>query len=117
LFNKTDSVTFSASLDVEFPAFVIVQDTGVGLGAKITYKDPDLLDQDIPNVTISPDALIEIARIQSAVEMLADSTTFLSRVEPLSTSIPGVKTTVNELIAGPDRTLADLFNLTGKQWT
>jgi hypothetical protein len=38
LFNKTDVVTFSSSLDVEFPVFLIFGDPGVGFGARIEYK-------------------------------------------------------------------------------
>jgi hypothetical protein len=78
----------------------------------LAFRDLNLLDQDFPAVTISPDALIPISKIKAAVEKLTNETSFLSEIRPLSASIPLVKTTVNQLIAGPDRTLADLFDLT-----
>jgi hypothetical protein len=56
--------------------------------------------------------LIEIAKIQKAAETLRDATSFLGSFEGLDEEIPVIKTTVNKLIAGNDRTIADLFDFT-----
>jgi hypothetical protein len=79
----------------------------------ICSSDHNLLDQVFPLPTISADILIPIDQIKKAAQLLKDSTSFLSDFKPLSTSIPLVKTTVNKIIAGQNRTLADLFDLTG----
>lgn len=47
-----------------------------------------------------------------AAEELRDLTSFLDDFEALNEVLPLVKSSVNNLIAGPDRTLADLFDLT-----
>lgn len=60
------------------------------------------------------DILIEIATIQWATQALADTTAFLGDIAILDERILVVKKSVNELIAGPDRTLADLFDFTGE---
>lgn len=49
--------------------------------------------------------------IQEAAFELKDNTEFFSDYMPLGEEIPLVKTSVNRLIAGEDRTLADLFDL------
>jgi hypothetical protein len=105
-----DRIVFAGSLDVVFPVFLVFG--SVGFGASINYLDEDLLDEVIPGVTIDADALISIAMIRRAVTMLRDNTAFLSDIEVLSENIPVIQTNVNELIAGADRTIADLFNLT-----
>lgn len=48
--------------------------------------------------------------------MLRDTTEFLGEFEALEQEIPVLKTTVNKLIAGENRTVADLFDLTGMRW-
>ena len=55
-----------------------------------------------------------MAKIQWAAEKLRDATAFLEDFEVLSENIPVIDTSVNLFIAGSDRTLADLFDLTGK---
>ena len=77
-------------------------------------RDHDLLDSDIPTPTVAADALIDVAKIQALAETLKDSTAFLADLGFLSEEIPVVKTTVNELVAGADRTMADLFDITGE---
>jgi hypothetical protein len=62
---------------------------------------------------ITDDILISIAKIKSAAESLKNSTAFLGEFELLDTKIPLLETTVNELIAGQGRKIADLFDLTG----
>lgn len=66
------------------------------------------------NPRVTADALIEVDKVRWAAEGLRDSTEFLADFEALSEPIPVVKSSVNDLIAGPDRTLADLFDFTGK---
>ena len=77
-------------------------------------RDDDLLDTVIPQPTVAADALIEVAKIRALADTLKNSTAFLADFEFLSEEIPVVKTTVNELIAGTDRTMADLFDITGE---
>ena len=79
-----------------------------------TSRDEDLLDNVIPAPTTSADALIEIAKIKWAAENLRDSTEFLRNFEILSEDFPVIRTSINTLIAGANRTLADLFDLTGE---
>jgi hypothetical protein len=107
-----DRIVFAGSLDVVFPVFLLFGQVPVGFGATIKYLDKDLLDEVTPNVTIKADALISIAMIRKAVTMLRNNTAFLSDIEVLSENIPVIQTNVNELIAGADRTIADLFDLT-----
>lgn len=52
--------------------------------------------------------------MQRAAEGLRDVTAILGDYEVLGERIPVVKKSINDLIAGPDRTLADLFDYTGK---
>lgn len=110
LFNNASAVDVTASLDVVFPIFITT--AGIGFGAQVKYMDPNLLDNEFPAVTIDADVLIAIAQIKAAAELLRNSTAFLSDFDPVSTNLPLVETTVNGLVAGPDRTLADLFDLT-----
>ena len=81
-----------------------------------TSRDEDLLDQDIKTPTMTADVLIEIAKIQWAAEKLRESTAFLKDFEILSEDFPVIRTSINNLIAGPDRTIADLFDLTGEDF-
>ena len=81
-----------------------------------TSRDEDLLDQDIKTPTTTADVLIEIAKIQWAAEKLRESTAFLKDSEILSEDFPVIRTSINSLIAGPDRTIADLFDLTGEDF-
>lgn len=78
------------------------------------FSDEDLLDQDIPAPEFHADIAIEVAKIREAAALLQNSTKFLRDVEPLDEEIPVIKTSVNKLIAGEGRTLADLFDLTGE---
>ena len=77
-------------------------------------RDDNLLDDVVPNPTVIPDALIEINKIQYATDTLRNSTMFLENLEILGQTIPFIQTSVNELIAGDNRTLADLFDFTGE---
>ena len=65
---------------------------------------------------MTADVLIEIAKIQWAAEKLRESTAFLKDFEILSEDFPVIRTSINNLIAGPDRTIADLFDLTGEDF-
>ena len=80
-------------------------------------RDEDLLDQEIPAPTLRADILIEVAKIQSAAEQLRSVTSFLGNVQALDERLPVIKTSVNEVIAGSDRTVADLFDFTGKNFS
>ena len=82
------------------------------LAIRSHLRDENLLDETIPAPELSADALISIEMIKSAVATLQDNTAFLSDFPILSENIPVVQTNVNELIAGADRTIADLFDLT-----
>lgn len=73
-----------------------------------------LLDDFIPEPIIHADILIEVATIQRAVAALRDNTAFLDEVAILDEKILVVKKSINELIAGPDRTIADMFDFTGE---
>ena len=77
-------------------------------------RDEDLLDGIRPSPTTTADVLIEVAKIQWAAEELRDLTAFLGDFEAFSEIIPVVDTSVNKFIAGEDRTIADLFDYTGK---
>ena len=77
-------------------------------------RDEDLLDSVIPAPQFGEDALIPIDRIQWAVGMLHNSTAFLGDISVLGENIPVVQTSVNRLIAGADRTLSNLFDLTSE---
>jgi hypothetical protein len=73
-----------------------------------------LLDDFIPKPIIHADILIEVATIQWAVAALRDNTAFLDEIAILDEKIPVVEKSINDLIAGPDRTMADIFDFTGK---
>lgn len=77
-------------------------------------RDNNLLDSVIPKPTATADALIAVDKIKAFASELQSSTAFLANFTVLDEKIPVVKTTINELIAGPDRTLADLFDITGE---
>ena len=77
-------------------------------------RDEDLLDQVTETPTTNTDVVIEIAKIQWAAEKLRDSTAFLKDLEVLNDTIPVVRASINSLIAGPNRTIAGIFDLTGE---
>jgi hypothetical protein len=77
-------------------------------------RDEDLLDSIFPEPIVEADLLIEIAKIQWAAEKLHNTTIFLGEIDALNETIQVVQASVNDLIAGPNRTLADLFDFTGK---
>ena len=56
-----------------------------------------------------------MAKIRWAAEKLRDATAFLRDFEVLSEIIPVVGTSINQFIAGADRTIADLFDFTGER--
>jgi hypothetical protein len=85
---------------------------GLGVGATVGYVDDNLFDSNLGVLTTTADFLIEIAKIQDAATLLRDSTSFLSDFSPVSNELPLVKKSINEVIAGPGRTLAELFDLT-----
>lgn len=103
-------IELSASVAVDFPIFVAVG--GVGFAARIGYIDDDLLDGKTESVTIDTDLIFEIIAIQKLAAELAETTKFLDDSDALSSEIPLIGTSLNQLIAGDDRTLADLFDLT-----
>lgn len=70
----------------------------------------------MPDPTVSADFVIEIAKIRSAAEALRDAAVFLNEIDALNEKVPLVELSVNELIAGPDRTLGDLFDFTGEMF-
>lgn len=69
----------------------------------------------MPSPTLEADIIIEIAKIQWAAETLRDVTAFLGDIELLDKKIPLLQISINELVAGPSRTVADLFDLTGER--
>ena len=80
-------------------------------GITIEYNDDNVLDNVTSFIAIKKDVLIKIEDIQRAAEILRDNTAFFGEYEPLGQEIALLKTSVNRLIAGEDRTLADLFDL------
>ena len=107
----SNQIIFEASLDVVFPVFLIYQ--GIGIGSRIEYTDENLLDQTRSDPIVSVDILIEISEIQYAVEAIKNATEFLSDIAILNENIPIVQLSVNDLIAGEGRSLADMFDFTG----
>ena len=81
--------------------------------AILSIRDENLLDGVASTPTVIGDIIIEIALIQWACEGLRDFTAFLADLQILDEKIPLIETSVNDLIAGPGRTLADLFDFTG----
>lgn len=75
-------------------------------------RDENLLDVVIPDPTLIADLIIDIDNIIYAAESLRDVTAFLSDVKALDEIFPVIKTSINEVIAGSDRTIADLFDFT-----
>ena len=63
---------------------------------------------------VTADIIIEIALIRRAAEGLRDFTSFLRDLQILDDKIPLIEKSVNDLVAGPGRTLADLFDFTGE---
>ena len=108
--SNSSLIDLSVGLDVIFPVFVIVND--FGFGATISYQDENILDDQRQQPTIDTDVLIGIDLIKSAVEELKNTTSFLRDTKVLAEKIPLIQKSVNQLIAGEDRTFADLFDLT-----
>ena len=106
---STTVIDIAASLSVDIPIFVL--SNGVGVGARIGYYDDNLLDKVFGDVTLDADLLFELQFVQQAALVLQENTAFLSDIDPFFEEIPLLKTTVNELIAGENRTLASLFDL------
>lgn len=77
-------------------------------------SDEDLLDsvKPVPNLTL--DVLIPLDKVQTAAELLQSSTAFLRDIDVLKEKIPVIRKSVNNLVAGANRTVADLFDLTGE---
>lgn len=107
----SSTIDLSASLDVSLPVFIVASDS-FGFGAKITYSDTDLLDNITQSPVITKDALIKIELIKTAAEKLKNVTSFIDDFEPFDTKIPLIKKSVNEIIAGNDRSLSEVFDLT-----
>ena len=105
-----DGIDFQASLDVAFPVFLVAD--SVGFGGRIEYLDENLFDEEIPSPTLTADILVETAKIQWAAGKLRDSMEFLGNFDVLDEEIPLIQKSVNDLIAGPDRTIVDVFDLT-----
>lgn len=80
------------------------------------FRDENLFDRVMPDPSVSADVLIEVTKIQWAVQKLRNSTSFLSDIEVLDQTIPVVETSINEIVAGRDRSVADLFDLTGERF-
>ena len=81
-------------------------------GATINYTDDNVLDSNMSQLFIDKDILIDIGLIREAADFLKNNTEFLADYKPLGQDIALLKTSVNDLIAGEGRTLADLFDLT-----
>lgn len=95
---------------------------GVGAGATIMYEDDNIIDNITQTPIFETDILISIDMIKDAALALKDKTSPLRDYVPLQQEIPLLKKSMNDLIAGQGRTLADCFdlteftsNLTGKQ--
>jgi hypothetical protein len=58
--------------------------------------------------------VIELAKIRWATEKLRDATEFMSNFEVFGERISLAGVSVNDLIAGEDRTIADIFDFTGE---
>ena len=110
----------NASFSVQLPIFVMID--GVGAGATIMYEDDNIIDNITQTPIFETDILISIGMIKEATLALKDKTSPLRDYKPLQQEIPLLKKSMNDLIAGQGRTLADCFdlteftsNLTGKQ--
>ena len=88
---------------------------GLAICSFFLFRDENLLDSIIPAPTVRTDALIDIAKVQWAAQKLHDETKFLNNFQILHDQILVVRKSVNELFAGPGRTIADLFDLTGER--
>lgn len=103
-------IGLNASLDVSMPVFITFN--GLGFGATVQYVDDNILDDDRPTPIFQQDVLISIELIRNATNELKSKTASFGDYEPLQKKLPLLQVSVNELIAGQDRTLADLFDLT-----
>lgn len=81
--------------------------------AFIIPRDENLLDQITSEPIVIADILVEIPKIQLAVDYLKNATEVLTDVEILNEKIPLVESSVNDLIAGEGNSLADMFDFTG----
>jgi hypothetical protein len=106
----TSGIGLNASLDVRMPVFIAFE--GLGFGATMSYVDDDILDDVRPQPSFEQDVMISIELIREAADQLKVITAFLGNYEPLQQNLPLLQVSVNQLIAGQDRTLADLFDLT-----
>jgi len=95
---------------------------GVGAGATIMYEDDNIIDNITQTPIFETDILISIDMINDAALALKEKTSPLRDYVPLQQEIPLLKKSMNDLIAGQGRTVADCFdltefasNLTGKQ--
>lgn len=79
-----------------------------------TQRDDNLLDQTKSDPTVNVDIVIEISKIQYAVDAIKNATEFLREVEILHDKIPVVQSSINDLIAGEGRSMADMFDFTGE---
>ena len=111
LIGPNSTIELSADINVTLPTFITVGDA-VGLSAAVRYEDEDLFDDFRPNVTIDTDVVIAIASIQKVAEELKGATEFFDESDALASEIPLLGVSLNELIAGEDRTIADMFDLT-----
>jgi hypothetical protein len=105
-----NGIRLNASLDVLMPVFVTLGD--LGFGATIRYTDDNVLDNVTKQPSFDPDVLISIDLIKHAASTLKNNTAFLRKYEPLQQMVPLLRVSVNDLIAGQGRTLADCFDLT-----
>ena len=79
-------------------------------------RDDNLLDDVTYDAVVKADVIIEIDKIIWACETLRDWTAFLGDIKFLDEKIPLIEISVNELIAGEGRTLADLFDFRGERY-
>lgn len=108
--SNDSGIRVMASLDVSMPIFVLFQ--GLGYGASLQYEDSNILDNVTQKPSFVADVLIDIDMIKQAAMQLKRSTAFLKGYEPFHQKIPLLQVSMNRLIAGNERTLADMFDLT-----
>lgn len=99
-----------ASFSVKLPIFVSVE--GIGAGATIMYEDDNIIDSITQTPIFEADIMISIDMIKDGAWALRNKTYPLSDYVPLQQQIPLLKVSMNDLIAGQGRTLADCFDLT-----
>jgi hypothetical protein len=79
---------------------------------KTRIRDQNLLDMSVGSLVAKKDAIVEIEKIRAFARSLRGSTSSLGDFELLRNEIPMIRSSVNQIIAGEGRTLADLFDLT-----